>query len=301
MIAGTYWYQSTASICPAPLSYRLGNIDQSFSITTEEARSAVAAAEALWEDATGRDLFVYDESSDFTVDFVFDERQIAVDSEISERVLLDEQKQTSEQVRDSLATLQKEYGILSSSYAARAKQYEDRLFAYNTEVGKYNDRGGAPEDVFAKLEEERQAITAEAAVLAKLDSELGSMAKEINRLGAKGNQLVEDYNQEVQQYNEDFGFRGEFTQGDFQGDKIHIYTFTSATELITVLAHELGHTLGIGHVDGTSSLMYYLLDNTSSSPVLSGEDLVAYQTVCGVTESNTQKIRRHIRQVIGMF
>jgi hypothetical protein len=38
----------------------------------------------MWEKRIGKDLFVYDQSSDFKVDFIFDERQRAV---IDRRVL----------------------------------------------------------------------------------------------------------------------------------------------------------------------------------------------------------------------
>jgi len=47
------------------------------------------------------------------------------------------------------------------------------------------------------------------------------------------------------------------------------------------LAHELGHTLGIGHVDNPQSVMYYLMgEQDLKNPHLTKEDLDALKNVC---------------------
>ncbi|MCA9359252.1 matrixin family metalloprotease [Candidatus Kaiserbacteria bacterium] len=301
VFAGTYWYQTSAAICPAPLSYRLGDLDESFGLTREEAKEQIQKAEAIWESETTRELFVYDEASDFTIDFVYDERQALANSEETEREVLDKQKIQNEEILATVESMQREYQTLTKKYEQQVNSYESRLTEYNREVSKYNDRGGAPADVFAELEKERKALTKESDALNKTIATLKSLADEINKLSEKGNRLVDEYNREVNAYNSQYGFEREFTQGDYQGVKIHVYKFSSETELITVLAHEFGHALGIDHVEGSSSLMYYLLDDTSSSPKLSEEDKVAYLESCGETESLEQKIRRTIRSILAMF
>ena len=298
---GVYWYQSAAAVCPVPLSYRLGTLDPSFELSEEAALVHIATAEAVWEEAVGRDLFQYDPSAAFPVNFVFDERQAAADSEAAQRAALDAQREKNDEVLATVAQLQSEYESLKSAYEIRAEEYEVRLSRYNTEVTKYNDRGGAPPDVFEALEDERTALSKDADQLSTTAAELNSLANRINELSERGNQLVSSYNQGVARYNQQFGFEREFTQGDYQLDEINIYKFSSEAELVTVLAHEFGHALGIDHVEGESSLMYYLLEENSSTPTLSADDLAAYYTVCGYEESFGQSVRRVIREKLAAF
>jgi len=296
IVAGSvYWYQSTATMCPVPLLYRIGELDASFELTKEEAKEYVLTAESVWEEAVGRELFIYDESAAFTIDFVFDERQATANSEENIRTTLDEQRAENERVQSTVIALRAEYESLDTSYRQRLSTYESRLEAYNTKVTTYNDRGGAPSEVFSQLETERDDLEREANALSAIALQLNELATEINRLADRGNQLIERYNRSVDQYNATFGYTREFTQGDYQGDMIHIYKFSDETELITVLAHEFGHALGIDHVEGASSLMYYLLGDTSQRPSLSAEDMQAFTEVCGFTETLGQKVRRIIR------
>lgn len=299
-IGTTYWYQSTASTCPAPLSYKIGDIDTSFNLSPEEALSFAVQAETYWENAAERELFKYDEKSKFTIDFIFDERQESANSEALQRNFLDKKWDESEEVRMTVEGLQADYKSLSDSYENEVGSYEARLESYNIKVNKYNDRGGAPSDIYKELEVERLELSQESEGLNQKAKDLNNLASDINRLSERGNRLVNKYNQEVEKYNSEFGFAREFTQGDYHEDSIRIYKFSSDEEVVTVLAHEFGHALGINHVEGDSSLMYYLLGNTEDMPTLSEEDIAALIEVCGEVETLGQKIRRIIRDLLNI-
>ncbi len=301
VIGGGYWYRSTAAVCPVPLSYRLGELNESFNLEREAAVAILKQAEDQWEVAVNRDLFVYDETADFTINFVFDERQELSDAEKNQRETLDAQLVENEELFSVIDTAQAEYDRLARSYQDRADSYETRLEAYNQTVLQYNDRGGAPAEEFAALEEERVALNQEANALTVLTDELNELAARLNALSDRGNALVDTYNNNVERYNEQFGFSKEFTQGDYQGDKINIYEFSNENELQTVLLHELGHALGIDHIDATSSVMYYLLEDADASPMFSAADLAAFYDVCGMETSWEQKLRHTIRTVFNIF
>jgi hypothetical protein len=296
--AFTYWYQTTAADCPVPISYRIGEIDPAFGLKQEQVLAYVSQAEDLWESQVQRELFTYDENAKLSIQFIYDDRQADANSEVAQRGDLDEQKEKSESVRIAIEELQTKYDKLSVSHNDQVAAYEAKLNDYNAEVNKYNDRGGAPEEVFERLEKERNELSAKAEELNRISEELKTIAGKINELADQGNALVENYNDEVAKYNQEFGFAREFTQGDYQGERIHVYKFSSDEELVTVLAHEFGHALGLGHVEDTSSLMYYLLENTDEAPTLSSLDLASYEAVCGYAESFTQKVRRMIREVL---
>lgn len=301
VLAGTYWYQSTATVCPVPLSYRLGTLDDSFAISRAEAIDQIAVATAVWESAVDRELFVYDESADFTVDFVFDERQATADAEADQRADLDAQAAETAELEAKLRELQREYDELRDDFDARRSVYETDLATYNARVQSYNDQGGAPPEVFAQLEAERGRLDTEATTLDQLTDELNALGQRINELAAQGQRQVEEYNAAVEAYNAQFGYAREFTQGDYQGDAIHIYKFSDYPELQRVLAHEFGHALGIGHVAGSSSLMYYLMSDTNATPTLSAEDRAAYTAVCGVEPTLGQQMRHLVRTTMAWF
>lgn len=297
-VAGTFWYQSTAYICPVPLTYRLGQLDDHFTISREEAVAKLAEAEAAWETKTGRELFQYDEKGTLVVDFVFDDRQAEANSEGAARITLDEKFKETETLQKTIEDLQKEYEEKTKSYEANVASYEIALARHNERVTRYNDQGGAPPNIHADIERERKALDARSAELNTDADTLNKLGQSINALGDKSNQLVTAYNQEVEAYNQEYGFAKEFTQGDYQDGKINIYKFSSSEELVSVLVHEFGHALGIDHVDDDSSVMYYLLKEDSSAPVLTDVDKEAFTAVCGQGDERSAELRRLIREFI---
>jgi hypothetical protein len=297
-VAGTFWYQSTAHICPVPLTYRLGQLDDHFTISREDAITKIQEAEKAWEEKTGRELFQYDENGTLVVDFVFDDRQAEANLEGAQRQVLDEKFAETETLKKTIEDLQKEYEEKTKTYESNVDSYEASLARHNERVTRYNDQGGAPPNIHADIERERKVLDTRSAELNADADNLNKLGQSINTLGEKSNELVESYNRDVEAYNKEHGFSKEFTQGDYQDGKINIYTFSSSEELVSVLTHEFGHALGIDHVEDGSSVMYYLLKEGGPSPVLNGSDLEAFATVCGTGEERIPQARRLIREFI---
>lgn len=301
LASSTYWYLVSASVCPAPLAYRLGTLDDHFDLTEETAKGHLKQAEQVWEAAADRDLFYYDENAKFVIDFVFDDRQALADSEASQSALLDAKRSENESFFTQIEELETQYKELSDQYEAEVRDYEDRLTAYNQTVSNYNDRGGAPESVYEELRQEEAALNEEGTRLTNQADELNDLANNINQLAEEANLRVAEYNNLVVSYNRQFGYSREFTQGDYTGDKINIYKFSSTAELVTVLTHEFGHALGIDHVEDESAVMYYLLKDPSSAPVLSGADKMALVETCGSGHEISHTVRRYIREAIALL
>ena len=293
-----YWFSATAAVCPVPLSYRIGELDERFAIGHAAARAVVVEAATVWESATDRDLFRYDESADFTINFVFDERQERATAEVAARSNLDAKEAERRALAAQLTELREQYTTLEEAYATRVSDYEARLAAYNAEVESYNERGGAPSDVFAELTEERDALDAEATALEASAGELNRLADEINALAQESNDLVAAYNEDVAAYNARFTEGGAFNQAEYLGDRINVYKFTDAEELQQVMVHEFGHALGIGHVDDPRAMMYYLLEEQPATPTLTQADLTAFRAECGTGEELSHQLRRLIRSLL---
>jgi predicted Zn-dependent protease len=64
---------------------------------------------------------------------------------------------------------------------------------------------------------------------------------------------------------------------------INIYQFHDESDLELVLAHELGHALGLNHVENPESVMYYLMEKQNLENIqLTTQDLQAIKNVCGM-------------------
>lgn len=281
LFAAGFFYVAGQGVCQVPISYRLGNIDERFSLSAEEARAALAEAEAVWEAATGEILFTYDETAPLAINFVFDERQAFTDAEADFKDRLDRTENLNDTIAVQYESLVVEYNELRNSYLTRSATYEAAITDYNDRVAKYNASGGAPPDVYAALQQEEIVLQQQQRDLNQIAKELNVMVDEINSISSEGNQLIETYNRGVVSYNQTFSDSREFTQGDYQGSDINVYTFSDDQELSLVLAHEFGHALGIDHVAGSSSIMYYLIGEQPKTLVLSHEDQRAFQLVCG--------------------
>jgi len=299
IVFGTsYWYVSTANICPVPISYRLGDMDTRFSITEEEALNVLADAEAVWENAVDRNLFTYDETASFALNFIYDERQQLASTEEEWRISLDRKEVESREILERVKVATDEYEGLQVSYEQDRNSYENRLNDYNQKVESVNLEGGASPEVYADLQKEQKDLATDLATLLNQEKELGNRIIIINEQGDKGNRLIERYNEEVLQYNEIYGNIDIYTQGDFQRDRINIYKFSGTNELTRVIAHEFGHALGLGHVDGESSMMYYLMTEQSGPSRLSIEDKEVFLSVCGDGTGFSHTVRQIIRQIL---
>lgn len=279
--AGYAWYEIAYSKCDVPVLYDIGTIDERFGITRDEVKSVVTDAESLWEDSTGKNLFTYTPGADFTINFVYDERQSVTEDQHELSEVLEQKAEMSESIKSDYDKLIASYDVLKKTYEEKVTAYEKKLKDHNEMVGYWNKKGGAPEATFKELEAARAVLNKESASLNALTRNLNDLAKKINQIGEKGNNVVEDYNKNVSLFNNRFNHDREFTQGDYQGSNINIYQYDDRDELRRVLAHEFGHALSLGHVEEPTAIMYSVMEGKNADFALKYEDLMEYRNVCG--------------------
>lgn len=278
---GSYFFTNANLGCTLPVYYSVGQIDERFNITREEALATLTEAETVWEKPLGRDnLFIYREDSTLKVNFVYDERQ--------------RQAEASERARDDLETrgeanivltelhrqLVEEYRVNEENYEQKRVAYEKSLSEYNAKVESYNAAGGAPPDEYEALEKERAELDDERDEINNLGEKLNGLAERINKISEKGNELISEYNHKVHQFNDTYVTNEEYTQGDYRTREVNVYSFNDRSELVLVLAHEFGHSLAIDHVENPASIMYYLMGGQTNPPTLSNEDRSAFAAAC---------------------
>lgn len=275
--------------CTHPIPYVLGTFDERFNISEKYFLSALAEAEAVWEKPFGRELFTYEpEDASRTalkVNLIYDYRQEATSKLKSLGIVVENTKSSYDSLKVKLITLKAEYEKAKNIFNVRVETFNERQKTYEEQVGFWNKKGGAPKDEYNKLEQDRLALNAEAGQLKILEANLNSMVDEINALVVVLNRLIDSLNLSVEKYNATNQARGEsFEEGVYAESgftrEIDIYEFSSRTKLVRVLAHELGHALGLPHVKDRKAIMYEL--NQGSNSALTTADLEALNEKCQV-------------------
>jgi hypothetical protein len=280
LFGGLFWYQQFEIPCNIPVAYRIGEIDSRFNLSKADAERVMQQAERVWEEPLGAELFELREDGLLSINFIFDDRQQLSQAESELRADIEAKEGMSEEVALQYEKLIAEFRAARTVYENEVVRYEATLRTYNEEVRSWNEQGGAPEAVRAELLKRAEALSAEEAKLEAQARRLNELTDDLNRIGARGNTIIADYNTIVEEYNKQFSTAREFAQGDYTGDAINIYEYQTEEELIIVLAHELGHALSLGHVEGEESIMHYLMDAQGLDIGITPEDVAEYRAQC---------------------
>jgi len=271
--------------CRQPIEYRIGALDNRFGITETEFLEAISSAEKIWEDHLNNDLFRYSSSGKMTVNLIYDYRQEITDKLEKMGIRVENDRASYEKLKTKYEDLISDYEQQRQWLGLRVKSFNDRRKKYEADVAYWNRRGGAPKDEYDHLSSEQQALNIEANAINAQQEKLNILVDNINAIAETLNRLVALLNIKVAQFNE-IGREssGEFEEGVYQfgpdGQKIDIYQFNDRNQLVRVLAHELGHALGIDHLEDPEAIMYRL--NTSNNLYLTEDDILALKKKCNI-------------------
>jgi peptidoglycan hydrolase CwlO-like protein len=247
-----------ASPCETPKVYRIGTVDPQYEITEAEFTAAIEEAGEIWNTAYGRKVFQYDPKATFTVNLKYDDRQ-HLTQEINE--LNDTLKQEDEALQPEI-----------EEYNRKSADLKSRIDQLNAEIQSWNEKGGAPADVYERLKSQQAAYQAEAKVLNDKAESLSLTTRDYNAKVHELDQTVNTFNSSLQ-----FKPEGGKYVLDAEGERIEIHIYSTREELINILTHELGHALGMEHVNNPEAVMY---SKSNGVTTLSPDDLQLLVLAC---------------------
>lgn len=274
-------YRKVVPPCSRPLEYSIGSVDPKFGVTSQQLRQLAAEAAGTWNKASERQLFQYNPSSDFKINLVYDQRQEKTQAAAKLEQNLSALESTHDALENQYDSLNASYKKKIDAYNRNLEEYKSDLEKYNEEVDYWNERGGAPKDEYEKLQDEKDDLKDQYADLEKERKEVNALANQTNSVAQKENMIASSYNNSLATYKNRYGDSREFEKGVFDGQEINIYQFKEASDLKLTLVHELGHYLGLGHIDNPESIMYYLLGEQDMENItLTKEDVNELNKVC---------------------
>lgn len=251
--------------CNQPLAYTIGHVSPRYQLSESTLKKILREAGQTWSSAANKQLFRYSSNEGIKVNIIYDDQQRFLDQEQAVSSRIEQEKNSYENAKETLRKLKKRYTRKKEAFDEALKEYNKMMEKPSGRI--HND------------------ITGQAHEIEQRRRELNDLAQRINEKVQILNRISERINRMVAQYNTKFDTTRQYSQGDYQKKfterKINIYSYRTLEELKLVLAHEMGHALGLKHVDNPESIMYYLIkDQPPDRLKFTAQDRAALRDLC---------------------
>lgn len=271
--------------CQRPITYSIANVNPRFGLSKDALLGDIAQAEKIWESPIGKQLFEYSATGDLKINLIYDYRQQATDAMKKIGIVIKDDRASYDALKVKYDSLVASYNKQKAQLDALVATYNADRAAYEKDVNYWNSHGGAQRAEYAALEQRRVDLNNQVAIINQAQTALNGSIDTLNSVKIVLNKLIATLNLQVSSYNTVGASTGkQFDEGEYvsdaNGTSINIYQYNDKTQLIEVLAHELGHALGLGHLDNPKAIMYYL--NEGVNEKLTVDDLAALKKICGI-------------------
>ena len=283
-----------AVVCEVPVLWRVDRIDPRFGLSEADAASAVRAAAFLWESALGRVLIFRESDEGIPIRFEYDERQEETRVRQARIAEVDAEARALEESAEDLELLRSRLESRRSIHLARLTAYRDRLATLEETVEFWNARGGAPAGEVERLRQLQAEVDELRTSANAAADEVNGLVDALNRETGAHNLRVDEANRRRAAIRNAYPVQivqsGEYLESTrgigpltlSRDAEIRIYQFEDRDHLTLVIAHELGHALGLGHtgVEGTLMAAESVGAAGMGPPDVTPGDVVALRELC---------------------
>lgn len=276
LAVGALWLRERAR--RGPITYQVGIVHGQHAWDRAAFEEALDEAAGLWNAAAGRELLRRDPEGSLRVNLVYDHRQATVDRLKAEGLRLDGSRASYEALRERVEAFRAEFSATREGLERDLEDHNQAVRRFNAEVAEARQSGGAPAQDVRRLEQLRKDLDRRLEDLRNRQAALKDHAEGLNGLIELLNQQAAAHNARLASVQAAGAELGEaFCKGRYRQEglfrSITIYQANGRDDLVRVLAHELGHALGLEHLPEPDAVMHsHMLEDT---PRLTAADRAA--------------------------